>query len=196
MAISEDIRTKRLLITPFKRRHLTEHYVSWLNDSKLMCYSEQRHRVHTIESCLKYMHSFEGTPNYFWAIEEMEEGMGHIGNVNAFVNTANLLADIGILIGDSRARKKGYGTETYIGVCSYLFNKAGMRKLTSGTLSANLPMIKLMQRIGMVEDGTRKNHCIVDGREEDIIHMALFKDSWTALSTDSSLYRKYMPQDK
>ncbi|MBN2397764.1 MAG: N-acetyltransferase, partial [Deltaproteobacteria bacterium] len=68
MARSADIRTERLLITPFGKRHLTRCYVDWLNDPLLMRFSRQRHKRHTIASCRDYWQSFEGTPNYFWAI--------------------------------------------------------------------------------------------------------------------------------
>lgn len=196
MATSEDIRTKRLLITPFNKEHLTERYVRWLNDPDLMRYSEQRHRVHTIESCLKYWQSFEGTPNYFWAIEEVEEGIGHIGNINAYIDEINFLADVGILIGDKHAKNKGYGTETLISVCNYLFLKVWIRKLTAGTLSVNIPMLKLMRRIGMVEDGIRKRHYVFSDQEEDMVHMALFKEKWISISSELALFQECMHQDK
>ncbi len=196
MATSEDIRTRRLLITSFDKRHLTGQYVGWLNDLDLMRYSEHRHKVHTIESCLKYWQLFEGTPNYFWAIEEVEEGIGHIGNINAYIDEINFLADIGILIGDKHAKNKGYGTETLIGVCNYLFLKVGIRKLTAGTLSVNIPMLKLMRRIGMVEDGIRKRHYVFSDKEEDMIHMALFKEKWISFSAELALFQECMHQGR
>jgi len=181
MAISPDIRTRRLLVKPFNERHLTKRYVGWLNNSELMCYSEQRHKRHTVETCRSYWQSFEETPNYFWAIEDVEYGLGHIGNINAYIDINNSLADVGILIGEKEAQKKRYGTEAWIGVCNFLFQEAGIRKLAAGALSVNLPMLKLMHHVGMIDDGVRKRHYVHNGREVDIIYMALFKEQWDSI---------------
>jgi len=190
MARSPDIRTSRLLITPFCERHLTPRYVGWLNDSEVMRYSEQRHRKHDLESCRSYQESFEGTPNYFWAIEEMENGLGHIGNINAYVSEKNLLADIGILIGAKEAQNKRYGREAWTGVCNYLFKHLHLRKVTAGTLSVNVPMQKLMDRVGMINDGVRKRHYLFEGQEVDVVHMALFKEQWDKMvNSDSDIIR-------
>ncbi len=178
MISKPEIRTKRLLITPFREKHLTQCYVGWLNDPELMSFSEHRYKMHTLDSCRTYWKSFEGTSNFFWAIEEIEVGNGHIGNINAYIDKNNLLADVGILIGVKEVQNKGYGIEAWLGVCEFLFKKAGIRKITGGTMSLNVPMVKLMHRAGMVNDGVRKKHYLVEGKEVDILYMAFFKEQW------------------
>lgn len=178
MATSPEIRTRRMSITPFCEKHLTRNYIAWLNDAELMRYSEQRHKKHSLESCRAYWQSFSGKPHYFWAIEEIESGFGHIGNINTYLDTKNLIGDIGILIGEKEAQNKGYGLEAWVGVCKFLFQKASIRKITAGTLSVNIPMLKVMRRVGMVEDGVRKRHYIYNGKEIDIVYMALFREQW------------------
>lgn len=178
MTILPDIQTERLFITPFSEKHLTPSYVGWLNDSELMCYSENRHKTHTIDSCRAYQQSFKDTPNFFWAIEEIEMNNRHIGNINAYLNEYNLLADVGILIGEKQAQKKGYGSEAWMGVCDFLFKKKGIRKVTAGTMKLNAPMLKLMRGVGMVNDGVRKKHFIYNDEEVDLIHMAFFTKQW------------------
>lgn len=174
MAESPEISTERLRLVPFQEHHLSARYLGWLNDRELMRYSEQRHRTHTLESCRGYWMSFAGTPNYFWAIEETTEGLGHIGNLNAYVNPPHRLADLGILIGEKTAHKRGYGLEAWQGVCRFLFGQPQIRKISAGTLAVHAAMRTLMRRAGMTEDGVRKRHFLVDGIETDVIHMALF----------------------
>jgi RimJ/RimL family protein N-acetyltransferase len=178
MAKSPAIRTKRLTIVPFNEKHLNEKYVAWLNDKELMRYSEQRHREHNIEECRSYLKSFDGTPNYFWAIEENEQGFGHIGNITAFVDENNGVVDVGIMIGAREAHGRRYGIEAWMAVCDYLFKNLPIRKLTAGTMSINIPMLKIMKRAGMIDDGIRKKHFLSEGKEVDIIHMALFREDW------------------
>jgi len=173
--LCKKIKTERLLIVPFTEKFITTRYVNWLNNKKLMRYSEQRHKKHTLDSCKQYLASFNNSPNMFWAIEENINGMGHIGNINAHVDTHNKIADIGLLIGEAAMQGAGYGYEAFKGVVEYLFDKMEIRKITAGTVSSNLPMIKLMQKMKMQEDGIRKRHYLIKGEEVDILYMALFK---------------------
>jgi ribosomal-protein-alanine N-acetyltransferase len=186
VAQSADIRTARLLITPFGKRHLTERYIGWLNDPHLMRYSEQRHRKHTLESCGAYLLSFEGTPNYFWAIEEVAAGLGHIGNINAYVDVHNSVADVGTLIGEKQAANQHFGVEAWRGICRFLFEKIGIRKITAGTLAQNKAMTHLALRAGMTEDSRRRRHYFCDGRESDVVYFAAFANDWKVRSNGIS----------
>jgi RimJ/RimL family protein N-acetyltransferase len=182
MATSEIIKTKRLIIEPFTERYLTERYVGWLRDSKVVKYSELRHRQHTLDSCRKYMESFRDSPHYFWAISvrNSQGSLTHIGNMNAYVDSHNSTADIGILIGEHAAWGKGFGSEAWIAVCNYLVNKVGLRKITAGTMAKNKGMIKVMQKAGMKHDGRRKKHFLLNNKEVDLIHMAIFRNTWNS----------------
>lgn len=177
--MTRTLRTPRLLLEPFEDRFLTEEYVSWLNDSMTVKYSENRHRQHTLESCRQYVASFAGTPNYLWAIVLVEGADGvHIGNINAYHNTVNSLADVGILVGKRPRWGTGYGTEAWTAVCDFLLRDVGVRKVTCGTIAENRGMIGIADRVGMVADGVRPRHYLVDGREVDLVHRALYRDEW------------------
>jgi RimJ/RimL family protein N-acetyltransferase len=176
MARSEIIKTERLLLEPFSEKYLSERYVSWLNDHEIVRYSEQRHRTHTIESCREFMNSFENTPHHFWAVSVVDNNLGHIGNMNTYVDKVNGVADVGILIGDTGAWGQGYATEAWTAICSYQLEKVKIRKVTAGTISPNEAMLKLMKRTGMKDDGCRVKQYIWEGNEVDIIHMALFRE--------------------
>ena len=182
MAEGPILETPRLRIVPFCELYLTPRYVAWLNDPDVVRYSEQRHRVHTLESCRSYWLSFSGTPHYFWAIIVADGTLDHIGNINAYVDQENLLADVGILIGEKRAWRKGYGLEAWRAVCGYLLGRGGMRKVTAGALAVNTGMLKVMEQAGMVEDGRRYRHYIFEAREVDVIHGAIFRQDFQSHS--------------
>jgi ribosomal-protein-alanine N-acetyltransferase len=170
------ILTTRLRIAPFAAEHLTARYVGWLNDPDVARFSEQRHSLHTLESCRHYWRSFEGTPHYFWAIVAQDSALGHIGNINAYVDALNQVADVGILIGERSAWGNGYGSEAWQAVCNYLLGEGGMRKVTAGTLAVNIGMRKVMERTRMVPDGCRARQCLFEGREVDVVYMARFRE--------------------
>ena len=140
-------------------------------------FSEQRHRRHTLETVTAYSHSFDGTPHYFWAIVANDARLGHIGNLNAYVDPFNAVADVGLMIGDKAIWGRGYGREAWGAACRFLrLHDVAMRKVTGGTVSTNTGMIAVMRGAGMRDDGARPRHVVIDGSEVDLVHMALFRD--------------------
>jgi RimJ/RimL family protein N-acetyltransferase len=178
MAKSPIIETERLRIRPFSEEHLTLRYVSWLSDPEVVKYSEQRHLQHTLESCNKYRLSFDGTPNFFWAIESPDSEIGHLGNINAYVDEEQSSADIGILIGEKKAWKKGYGREAWEGVVKYLFVNENISRITAGTLEINAPMIGVMNAVGMRPDLTRKGDLPFNGKVVALYFSVLHRDDF------------------
>jgi len=179
MAQSPILTTNRLQIAPFTEIHCTEDYVGWLNDPNVVRYSGQRHIQHTLDSCRAYIQSFTNSPHYFWVVlQRSPEVPRPIGTLTAYLDHANAVADVGIMIGDKSAWNQGYGFEAWIAVFQYLFDRVNTRKITAGTLSVNQPMLALMQKAGMCSDGIRIRQAIWEGSEVDIIHMAAFRESW------------------
>ena len=176
MTIGLMLRTSRCIIKPFSEEFLSERYVSWLNDADVVRYSEQRFRNHDLASCRKYMESFTATPHHLWAIISRDASLGHVGNVNAYVNQHSGVADMGILIGEKRVWRTGLGTEVWLAVCRHLLLEAKMRKITAGTLSSNVGMLGIMQNVGMRADGRRIKQAVHEGKEVDWIYGSLFRE--------------------
>jgi ribosomal-protein-alanine N-acetyltransferase len=176
MAQAPTLETPRLRIVPFGEDHLTERYVGWLNDPAVVRYSEQRFRKHTLESCRAYWRSFEETPNFFWAVVAHDAGLGHVGNLNAFIDPRHMVADVGILLGERTVWGQGYGTEAFKAVCDFLLGMGGFRKVTAGTLAVNMGMLAIMRHLGMTEDGHRVRQCLFEGQAVDVVHAALFRN--------------------
>lgn len=169
--------TARLTLRPFDAaRHLTDTYVGWLGDPDVVRYSEQRHKVHTLETCRAFAASFETGPSRLWAIEMREDG-SHIGNIHADIDTANGLADVAILIGARQAWGQGIGLEAWDAVLDWLLTHGGIRKAVAGCMKSNAAMVRIMEKSGMTPDGTRQAHYLLDGRPEDIVFCARFCDN-------------------
>ena len=169
------IKTPRLRLEPFAESYLTARYVGWLNDAEVVRYSEQRHRRHTVESCREYISMLAASDDHFWAIVHPGSSFGHIGNIAAYVDLENRVADVTILIGEAAVWGKGLGAEAWCAVCDYMLG-LGMRKVTGGTMSANEAMVRIMERAGMVPDGRRADHYLLAGQTVDLVHFAKFAD--------------------
>jgi len=88
------IQTQRLKIISFHRRFITSRYINWLNDPDVNRFSNLKSGVHTEDSCIDYLDSYHNSGNVAWAIIEVREGHGHIGNINAIIDNETGVADL------------------------------------------------------------------------------------------------------
>ena len=170
------MQTPRLRLTRFDESLLTSRYVAWLNDPEVVRFSEQRHIRHSIDSCRDYVHSYIGSPHRLWALVTRDGQSRHIGNINAYIDVPNRVADVGILIGERSAWGHGFGTEAFSTVCAYLLTQLHMRKVSAGAMAGNRAMIAIMDNIGMQPDGVRIGQLLLDGEPTDVVHFALWND--------------------
>jgi|TARA_B100001971_G_C18168161_1_gene525487 RimJ/RimL family protein N-acetyltransferase len=171
---NDTIYTERLEITPFEEKFITNKYINWLNDPKVVKFSNQRFCIHTKESCEEYLDFNKNSPNIFWAIIEKTKNYGHIGNITAYIDINHNTAEIAILIGEKQVWGKGYGFEAWKAVCDFLFSERSIRKVTAGTLACNYGMVNVAKKYGMEMEGRRIRQEIFDNIEVDIIYFGLF----------------------
>lgn len=161
------MQTSRLSIRQIK--YPLEDQPYWLNNPRNTTYSEQRHVVHTKESCAEYIRGCD----YFWGIQEVDTGEW-IGTAACHVDAHNEVANLGILIHHEYA-SKGFGTEAWAALCEATLKEKGVRKLEAGMVTANKPMIALCKKTGMVFDGERKNQALIDGHLVSIVYYAKWR---------------------
>ncbi len=128
-------------LTDFTEGDISPKYLSWLNDPLHMKYSTQRFLEHTYDSAIDYLNSFEGTPNYFFAIKASGE---LVGSATFYVNPDYGTASPGILIAPEHVGK-GFGKKAWELLVFDLPTQLGIRKVSAGTLESNLAMIKLFE---------------------------------------------------
>lgn len=156
-----------VMVMPFTAdRHLTDRYVSWLNDPVVVRYSEQRHHTHDLRSCRDYFQDMNNSNGLFLAIETA--ATGHIGNVSVAIDGPNRSADVSIMIGERRAWGQGHAAKVWSAITDYLLNDI-VRRVTAGTMSVNEPMLAIMRKSGMEIDAVRPRHFIWEGQEVDLV---------------------------
>ena len=156
-------------VMEFELRHLTPRYVGWLNDPETVQFSEQRHSVHTIESCRRYFEAQQKSENYFLAIEKTGAEPRHIGNMGVTVDRNNQTADLSILIGERDLRGKGLGFRAWSLVMDACFRHLGFRFVTAGSMETNSPMIRVFQKSGMNIDAILPQRFLWNGREVGMV---------------------------
>lgn len=156
-------------LVPFCEEHLSERYVSWLNDPDVVRYSELRHTPQTHQSCVDYSSSLTKGGHFFWAIETSNGDRVHVGNIVAYVDHPNLTANLTILVGEKRVWGKGTGAAAWATALSWLLNEGGMRKVTAGTMSCNKAMLRLMEKSGMKQEARLNAQLMLDNQTVDVI---------------------------
>lgn len=172
MKLLDELKLDRGRVVRFAERHLTEHYVGWLNDPEVVRYSEQRHRRHTLDSCRAYFESFARSPHHFLAIEA--ERHGHVGNIGVTIDEPNAVADVSIIVGEKAVWGTGIASEAWCAIVQVLIREGQIRKVTAGTMAVNEPMLRLMARSGMTVEATRKRQALWEGQEVDMVYAAIF----------------------
>lgn len=163
------LNTFNLVLVPYQQRMLKQQHVDWLNDPEIMKYSEQRHRKHTMETQREYLWTFPKT-SHIWLIEYAPPPVPElraIGTITAYIDEANKVANMGILLGERQGQ--GHGFAVWGAVMDFLFAD-GIRKIEAGCMAVNEPMRMLCTKAKMTIEGIIANHFLFDGKPCDLIH--------------------------
>ena len=134
----------KIKLVKFNKKFITKKYISWLNNKKLIKYSDQRLKKHTYESCKLYLQNTKRNKDLFFAVVE-KTTKKHVGNIYVKMDKVNNTGDIRILIGEG---SKGYGFDAWNSAIKVL-KKMNIRKITGGTISINKAMIKIFKKSKM-----------------------------------------------
>jgi len=170
----EIIRGERVDIRRFTRKDITPDYINWLNDPRVVRYSNQRFRVHTTETCIRYFEFFSGTPSLFLKIVPVDSDQ-KIGTMTAHISPHHGTADMGILIGDTSRWGEGLGSDAWVTLLGWLLIQGSARKVTGGCLSSNKAMIRIMESSGMTLEAIRPRQELVDGIPLDLLYFGKFR---------------------
>ena len=166
------IQGETIELTTFNENNISDDYISWLNDSVVTQYSNQRFYSHDYQSCKKYLQSFEKSKNLFLAIKVKKTSV-FIGALTVYFNLEHGVADIGIMVGNRAEWGKGYGQDAWNSILAWLLDQESIRKVTAGTVACNIAMRNIIEKSGMKIEGVRNEHEIVKGVPEDVILFAI-----------------------
>lgn len=161
-----------LVIKDFDVAMIDEEYVSWLNDKDVVKYSEQRHKMHSIGSCIKYHDDMLRSDNPFLSISWGKQAKEHIGNISVYFDHPNNIAEMSIMIGNKKFWGKGIGLKSWCIVQDVLFQKFCVRRVVAGAMSINTPMVKIFDKAGMAVDCVRPKMFLHAGVEIDLVQVS------------------------
>ena len=125
---------------------------------------------YTVEDALNWMQNhrknFEENKGYEFAITNKETGE-LLGAIGLSHNERHKQGELAYWVGEP-FWNNGYGTEAAKAMLQFAFEVKGMHKVFARFFSSNPASGKIMEKIGMVEEGLLKEHVLKDGRFEDL----------------------------
>lgn len=149
-------------------------YPSWFEDQDVSRYNSHGKFFKTKNSFKEYFNELNNEDRVVWAICHTDDG--HIGNVSLQnISFINRTAEFAILLGDKRHWGKGVGFLAGRKLLEHGFNKLNLEKIYCGTASTNTGMKKLAEAMGMVIEGTRRQHFYLEGSRVDMLEYGILK---------------------
>jgi ribosomal-protein-alanine N-acetyltransferase len=168
------LESARLIYKPVSLAHLSDHYVSWMNDREVIRYMEAG-GDYTLAKLEEFLRDVEKRDLLFWGIH-LKGSDKHIGNIKIDpVNRKHGLGEYGIMMGDRSEWGKGYAKEATLSILDFCFQHAGLRKITLGVVKTNRVAHHLYESIGFRTEGLYKDHVYCEGALSDVVRMAIFK---------------------
>jgi len=166
----------RCFLSPFTKQHITDEYISWLNNSELMRFSRHRKTTFDFDSCHSYLDSFAVNKNLFFAVHDnITQEM--IGTITVYFDANTQSADVGIMIGKPNLKCKGLGTEAWGLAFEHIFEHYQVAYVSGGTLTEHKAMIKVFENAGMSLFETRDSN-LEDFPDSKIQRYKVTVDEW------------------
>jgi aryl-alcohol dehydrogenase-like predicted oxidoreductase len=165
-----ELETERLKLKLLSIDHLSNTYVSWMNDEEVTRYLETGGN-YTIDLLEIFLKEQEEKNILFWAIH-IKDSNKHIGNLKIDpINTKLNSGEFGIMMGDKTEWGKGYAEEASLKVINYCFNELKLSQITLGVIVRNIKAIQLYKKMGFEITETIKNYAVYEGIYYDSIRM-------------------------
>jgi RimJ/RimL family protein N-acetyltransferase len=151
-----------------------ETYAAWLNDLETSRYLTLASAQVTIHGERETLVALSKGHNYAIVERGSDKLLGNCGLMD--IEETNRTAEIGIFLGPSVARGKGYGTEALRLLCDYAFNVLGLRSLMLRVYDYNERAMASYRKVGFREAGRRRQAHFYGGGYHDIVFMDLLAE--------------------
>lgn len=165
---------ERIYCRPIETNDAKGNYPNWLNDAEVCRYNSHGDTLYTREMAKAYIASVTDNPSYAVLAICLRENDRHIGNISLQqISAKNRNAEFAILIGDPSVYGKGIGYEAGKLLVDYAFQTLKLHRLYCGTHSENIGMQTLALKLGMREEGRRRDAIFKNGKFADVVEYGL-----------------------
>lgn len=173
------LESDRLCLSPLSATNDLSAYAQWLNDQETTLYMGSGRFPTSVSALKKYIISYQENPDGILLGIFTKKPRKHIGNITLhMIDWRNRYGEIGIIIGDKKARGKGYAVEAIRLVVEHAFNKLNLNKVCAGMIEGNEASRKAFLRVGFKEEGRLRDHFYVNGAYHDCYRLGILKKEY------------------
>ncbi len=177
MTLDRPISTPQLTLVSLSTGHAAGPYLVWMNDVEVMKYLESRDRAYRRSDLETYIEDCNSDPAVLLlGLFDRCDGV-HVGNIKLGpVEARHRRGDVGLVIGDKTKWGRGLAREAIVGITDHAFAALDLAKVTAGCYGSNVGSVRAFLAAGWHEEARRRRHCLCDGKWEDVIMLARFRD--------------------
>ena len=175
----DNLESERLILEPISIQHVTNVYLSWLNDEDIIKHLVTK-KGHTLKSLSNYIQSHLEKKTVMYAII-IKENKTHIGNIKIDpINKSDMSGELGILIGDKSSWGKGYGKEVIHCLTKYGFETLRLARIEAWCYEKNTGSLRAFLSIGYSIEGFMKKKYISDGVRCGAFELAMLREEFNS----------------
>ena len=154
-----------------------EKFTEWLNNFQTTDYIGRSGAIITLEGEKQFLEEHIKEEAAFGIIElETDKIVGTISLEK--IDHLNGTGTLGIFIGDTQARNKGYGTEAIRLILDYGFNYLNLNNICLDVLEVNKRALACYKKCGFKEYGRRRKCKFINGKYYDSIEMDILAEEF------------------
>ena len=166
-----------IYLRPLSIEDVEGNYAYWLNDQEIVQFNSHGKFPMTVPMLKAFVESTSrATHAVVLAIIDKATD-AHIGNISLqAINWQDRNAEIAFLLGERSFWGKGVMKQAGKLMIDHAFNALNLHRVHCGTSSTNMGMQKLAIKLGMNEEGVRKEAIYNHGKYHDIIEFGIIRE--------------------
>jgi len=163
-----------IYLRPLEKEDLKGNYSLWLNDPKINELNSHCRFVKTQNELNNYIESVSSSKSELVLAVVYKQNDLHVGNISLqSINWLNRDAEIAFILGEVDYWGKGIMYEAGKLLLSHAFKKLNLHRIHCGTSINNLGMIRLAKKLGMKQEGIRREALFNNGKYFDIVEFGI-----------------------
>ncbi len=156
-----NIKSKRLKLVIFTKDDVNKNYKSWMNDYEITKYLVKS-KINNIRSLKAFVESLNNPENFFFRIIHLSSG-SHIGNLRIGpLSFKNKISRFGLMIGDKKYHRSGYGKEATKLAENFIFNFLKFKKMEFECITENIAAMNIYRSLNFNEKKIKRK-LIING---------------------------------
>ena len=167
----------RVRLRPLTAADVDGPYLEWFNDAEVCRHNAHHVYPYTRDEALTWVAALRGRRDALVLAIELDGR--HVGNVSLQgIDPVGRSAELAIVLGDRDVWGQGIGLEAAELLVGHGFSALNLRRIACGTVAANAGMRRLAERLGMTQEGVRREAVWSDGAYHDIVEYGLLAAEW------------------